>query len=248
MPTECRSMSSCRADESLAGAGPGEGRRRASRRPWAGCGCGIEDHADTARKAGPPDVRHRPVDPADRRRRRGQGRRHPGPQRGAVRVLSAASGSIIRPSAPFPTAARRLPLRRPPLVREHRLYQADWLMRFYGFGQGEIIAPGEDLDLEVDPKTGLGPAPPGRLSGGPSTPPTARPCCGRPAWAREASTASLAGPDPDAADPGGRQARLRLGQTGQALHRHRRLDPGAADRRRGPARAASPRLQQLSLF
>lgn len=41
----------------------------------------------------------------------------------------------------------------PPLVREHRLYQADWLLRFYGFQSGEIL-PEEspDLDLELDPK------------------------------------------------------------------------------------------------
>jgi predicted DNA-binding helix-hairpin-helix protein len=41
----------------------------------------------------------------------------------------------------------------PPLVREHRLYQADWLMRFYGFKANEITndsAP--NLDLRVDPK------------------------------------------------------------------------------------------------
>ncbi|KRA71650.1 radical SAM protein [Caulobacter sp. Root656] len=55
--------------------------------------------------------------------------------------------------SPIPDGSARLPLSRPPLVREHRLYQADWLMRFYGFGQAEIVAPGEDLDLAVDPKT-----------------------------------------------------------------------------------------------
>ena len=31
-----------------------------------------------------------------------------------------------------------LPLNAPPLVREHRLYQADWLMRFYGFDVAEL--------------------------------------------------------------------------------------------------------------
>jgi putative DNA modification/repair radical SAM protein len=55
--------------------------------------------------------------------------------------------------SPIPDASSRLPSARPPLAREHRLYQADWLMRFYGFEQGEIVAPGEDLDLTVDPKT-----------------------------------------------------------------------------------------------
>ena len=55
--------------------------------------------------------------------------------------------------SPIPDASRRLPSARPPLLREHRLYQADWLMRFYGFAQPEIIGRGEDLDLSVDPKT-----------------------------------------------------------------------------------------------
>ena len=39
-------------------------------------------------------------------------------------------------------------------MREHRLYQADWLMRFYGFSQPEILAGEPDgmLDLDIDPK------------------------------------------------------------------------------------------------
>lgn len=42
---------------------------------------------------------------------------------------------------------------RPPLLREHRLYQADWLLRFYGFEAGEIIDPVHPmLHPEVDPK------------------------------------------------------------------------------------------------
>ena len=47
-----------------------------------------------------------------------------------------------------------LPLSKPPLMREHRLYQADWLMRFYGFSAPEIGegAAGGMLDLAVDPK------------------------------------------------------------------------------------------------
>ena len=40
----------------------------------------------------------------------------------------------------------------PPLLREHRLYQADWLMRFYGFKADEILDFNMPfLDLEVDP-------------------------------------------------------------------------------------------------
>ncbi|WP_432222528.1 putative DNA modification/repair radical SAM protein [Flavobacterium sp. TMP13] len=42
-----------------------------------------------------------------------------------------------------------------PLVRENRLYQADWLMRFYGFKANEILDKSNPfLDLEVDPKMG----------------------------------------------------------------------------------------------
>jgi putative DNA modification/repair radical SAM protein len=54
--------------------------------------------------------------------------------------------------SPIPDASRLLPLVRPPLQREHRLYQADWLMRFYEFQPGEIVPPAGMLDLEVDPK------------------------------------------------------------------------------------------------
>jgi len=54
--------------------------------------------------------------------------------------------------SPIPDVAKSLPAQRPPLMREHRLYQADWLMRFYGFETAEIIAPGQDLDLTIDPK------------------------------------------------------------------------------------------------
>lgn len=56
--------------------------------------------------------------------------------------------------SPIPDSTAALPLRKPPLMREHRLYQADWLMRFYGFEQGEILACSGDgmLDLAIDPK------------------------------------------------------------------------------------------------
>lgn len=49
---------------------------------------------------------------------------------------------------------KRLPaLKQPPLVRENRLYQADWLMRFYEFKVDEIVNDQyPDLDLEIDPK------------------------------------------------------------------------------------------------
>ena len=56
--------------------------------------------------------------------------------------------------SPIPDASSSLPLQAPPLVREHRLYQADWLMRFYGFEAGEIAPQGSGgmLSLQVDPK------------------------------------------------------------------------------------------------
>ncbi|WP_082938387.1 putative DNA modification/repair radical SAM protein [Mitsuaria sp. 7] len=55
--------------------------------------------------------------------------------------------------SPIPDAAQALPLKAPPLVREHRLYQADWLMRFYGFDHEEIVDDGTGLlRLDVDPK------------------------------------------------------------------------------------------------
>ena len=55
--------------------------------------------------------------------------------------------------SPIPDASRALPLSAPPLVREHRLYQADWLMRFYGFDVGEIVDETAGmLSLDIDPK------------------------------------------------------------------------------------------------
>jgi putative DNA modification/repair radical SAM protein len=55
--------------------------------------------------------------------------------------------------SPIPEPSSLLPLKAPPLVREHRLYQADWLMRFYGFMTSEILSPETpNLDLELDPK------------------------------------------------------------------------------------------------
>jgi putative DNA modification/repair radical SAM protein len=57
--------------------------------------------------------------------------------------------------SPIPDASSVLPLQRPPLMREHRLYQSDWLMRFYGFAPDEIVAasdPAGMLPLDIDPK------------------------------------------------------------------------------------------------
>ena len=57
--------------------------------------------------------------------------------------------------SPIPDASAVLPLKRPPLMREHRLYQSDWLMRFYGFKPAEVAGAADAsgmLPLDIDPK------------------------------------------------------------------------------------------------
>lgn len=77
-------------------------------------------------------------------------------------ILSKASG-LYRQHAlkrvyysafsPIPHASSELPIRPAPLIREHRLYQADWLMRYYGFAVEELTTPqAPNLSLEADPK------------------------------------------------------------------------------------------------
>lgn len=63
------------------------------------------------------------------------------------RVYYSAFSPTPHPSADLPPAP-------PPLLREHRLYQADWLLRYYGFELQEILAGGDNgmLDLAIDPK------------------------------------------------------------------------------------------------
>ncbi len=56
--------------------------------------------------------------------------------------------------SPIPSPSVMLPLKAPPLQRENRLYQADWLLRFYGFSAEEVASASRDgmLDLDIDPK------------------------------------------------------------------------------------------------
>ena len=57
--------------------------------------------------------------------------------------------------SPIPDASAVLPLKRPPLMREHRLYQSDWMLRFYGFSAAEVADAADDtghLPLDMDPK------------------------------------------------------------------------------------------------
>jgi putative DNA modification/repair radical SAM protein len=58
--------------------------------------------------------------------------------------------------SPIPDASAVLPLQRPPLMREHRLYQSDWLIRFYDYRPDEVVAAADNatgmLPLDIDPK------------------------------------------------------------------------------------------------
>lgn len=56
--------------------------------------------------------------------------------------------------SPIPNADALLPIDKPSLVRENRLYQADWLLRFYGFKADELLSDKTpNLSLDIDPKT-----------------------------------------------------------------------------------------------
>ena len=56
--------------------------------------------------------------------------------------------------SPIPGSSLHLPAKKPPLIREHRLYQADWLYRFYEFSVEDVVnaTDGGMLDLDMDPK------------------------------------------------------------------------------------------------
>ena len=63
---------------------------------------------------------------------------------GLKRVSSSSYVPVVRdPALPASGAGQ---------LREHRLYQADWLLRFYGFSVEEIVEEGENLAMEYDPK------------------------------------------------------------------------------------------------
>ena len=67
--------------------------------------------------------------------------------------------------SPIPDASARLPAIQPPLMREHRLYQADWLIRFYGFSHDEIVSDGsEGSDGDTSGQTGQASSGSGMLS------------------------------------------------------------------------------------
>jgi putative DNA modification/repair radical SAM protein len=54
--------------------------------------------------------------------------------------------------SPIPNSPKSVPLAAPPLLREHRLYQADFLLRSYGYSATELLEGPGDLALDIDPK------------------------------------------------------------------------------------------------
>lgn len=54
--------------------------------------------------------------------------------------------------SPIPNSPKSVPLAAPPLMREHRLYQADFLLRGYGYSANELLEGPGHLALDIDPK------------------------------------------------------------------------------------------------
>ena len=166
--------------------------------------------------------------------------RHVAPRSTAATACGAVYYSAF---SPIPDASAALPLKAPPLQREHRLYQADWLMRFYGFAAEEILAGAADgmLDLAIDPEARLGAAPPRALPGRrqPRRPRAAAARAGarqaqRRAHPRRAAPAHACASTTSAGSPR-RSKKLR------PFVDHRRPSADARARPPGPARAARRR-------
>ncbi|MDC6383071.1 putative DNA modification/repair radical SAM protein [Pseudomonas sp. 15A4] len=54
--------------------------------------------------------------------------------------------------SPIPNSPKSVPHAAPPLMREHRLYQADFLLRSYGYSANELLQGPGHLALDIDPK------------------------------------------------------------------------------------------------
>ena len=93
--------------------------------------------------------------------------------------------------SPIPDSSLKLPLQPPPLMREHRLYQADWLMRFYGFNADEIARRGRLSRSQDRPEARLGAGSIASCFRSTSTAPIASCCCGCRASACRASNAII---------------------------------------------------------
>jgi predicted DNA-binding helix-hairpin-helix protein len=102
---------------------------------------------EPGRRASPRRAEH----PGDRRRRRHR-RQHL--LRNAESLYQGYGLKRVYYSAfsPIPDSPASVPLAAPPLLREHRLYQADFLLRGYGYKAGELLGASGNLALDIDPK------------------------------------------------------------------------------------------------
>ncbi len=114
-------------------------RRRSARR-WRRCGCATTRRARPTHTGQAPPPRFAPAGQSTQMIVGADGATDATILRTSARLYSGYRLKRVYYSAfsPIPDASATLPLVRPPLVREHRLYQADWLMRFYGFEVDEI--------------------------------------------------------------------------------------------------------------
>ena len=207
-------------------------------------GADARAHRGGARGAAP--FRARRPEHADDRRRRRDDRRGGARRAAALYGHYACSASITRPSARSRIRAPSCRSRRRRCMREQRLYQADWLLRFYGFTVEEIAAGGE---AACSISTSI-PSSPGRsstatASRSTSTAPSARCCCACRASARGRSTRSWWRASTRLAlDDVARLTRL---AAAPPLPRHGRPSPRPSSTAR-PAQRCRAKPKQLSLF
>ena len=141
LPTEVGARAA-RAGEELREHAGGDERNQRSHRAGESGAAGEQESAD---------FRAGGTEHADDRRRDRYARRDD-PRRRRLRFTRSRSCGAFttRPSARFPMLRASCRLIAPPLVREHRLYQADWLVRFYGFEAQELTtATAPNLDLAL---------------------------------------------------------------------------------------------------
>ena len=115
-------------------------RRRRTARSIERAMAQMRERIDEARGGAAALLAGRAVDPDDRRRRCDHGRGRAAHERDALRRLRSQARLLLglQPDPGFERAS--CPLKPPPLQRENRLYQADWLLRYYGFDVEEIAA------------------------------------------------------------------------------------------------------------
>ena len=207
MPTGCRSTSSCRPKASLERLAP---EKRATVDPARDGGAAAADRRGEERAQGAALRARRPEHADDRRRRRRDDADDPRQFGHALCGLRPAAGLLFGLQPDPRREPGRCRSRRRRLLREHRLYQADWLLRFYGFAATRSSpVRGRHARPRARPEARLGAAPPRALPGR-RQPGRARACCcacrasasaastrhpgGAPRTARCASTTSPASP------------------------------------------------------